>query len=319
MRIHKLVLPTPFYIGPVNVYLIDDPPLTLLDTGPDTPETFKALEDQLDAAGHGVNEIRRVIITHTHSDHCGLAGKIQKLSGAPIFVHPWEERHLTRPFDHGRAGFLLAQAGVPNEIRELFNMRRFRYEGAGEELTDVKLLDDGDEVSFSSGSFRVIHTPGHTPGHICLYREGEKMLLAGDTVLERITPNPVMNPDPRAPERRFPSLEMYHSSLERLRRMAPSLVHTGHGGDVTDMGMYHAGMMHHFSERQQKVIELIGGGSATAWELSQRLFPNLAGDHLFLAVSEASAHLDIGVTESRLAMEPRDGIQYFRRRAQPAL
>ncbi len=313
MRIHKLILPTPFYIGPVNVYLIDDQPLTLFDTGPDTPEALTGLEEQLDSAGHGLKEIKRIIISHTHRDHCGLAGRIQKISGAPVFVHPWEESRLTQSFDPLQAGRMLAQLGVPKEVLELFDGRRRRYQGSDEALTDVKLLQEGDDLGFTSGSFRVIHTPGHTPGHICLYREGEKLLIAGDTVLEKITPNPVINPDPGVPERRFPSLRVYHESLDRLRRISPALVYTGHGREVTDLDAYYSGMRRHSKERQQKAMDLLADGSASAWELAQRLFPNMSGDHVFLAVSETSAHLDLAASEGLVAMAERDGVQYFRR------
>ncbi len=313
MLIHKLILPTPFPVGPVNVYLIDERPLTLLDTGPNTPEALAALEEQLDTVGHGLQEIKRIVISHTHMDHCGLAAKIQRASGAPVFVHPWEENRLTRPFDYIRSGRILAQAGVPREVLAQLDRRRERYQDTGEALTDVKLLEEADELNFSHGTFRVVHTPGHTPGHLCLFREAERLLIAGDTVLERITPNPVISPDPRDPDRRFPSLKMYLQSLDRLRGMAPSLIHTGHGRDITDMDTYQAGLLRHHKDRQQKVIELVGQGSATAWEISQRLFPHLNGDHLFLAVSEASAHLDMAVSEGLVSMDAQDGVHRFRR------
>ncbi|MBI4468126.1 MAG: MBL fold metallo-hydrolase, partial [Acidobacteria bacterium] len=254
MRIHKLILPTPFAIGPVNVYLIEDRQLALFDTGPETPEAMTALDEQLEGAGHGIKEIRRIVISHTHSDHCGLAPKIQQASGASVFVHPWEENRLTRPFDDAPTARLLAQAGVPVEEIERYRLRRSYYEGARAGLSDVRLLRDGDELPFSSGSLRVIHTPGHTPGHICLFHEGGRFLLGGDTVLDRITPNPVMNPDPRQPDRRFPSLRMYHQTLDRLQSIAPVLIHTGHGADVAELASYRTNLLRHHRQRQQRVV-----------------------------------------------------------------
>src|SRR5881392_1246442 len=95
MKIIPITLPTPFYIGPVNVYLIKDDPITLIDTGPKTKETVDVLRAGLRNAGISISDIRRIVLTHAHEDHCGLARQVRdEAKNAEILVHDWETGHL---------------------------------------------------------------------------------------------------------------------------------------------------------------------------------------------------------------------------------
>ena len=132
---------------------------------------------------------------------------------------------------------LLMRAGVPGE--EIETMRRL-YEGMrqyADSLNDDQCTDlrDGAELEFESGALRVVHTPGHTPGSCSFVREADRTVIAGDCILKRITPNPVLSPDPIDPSRRFRSLAEYLVSLARVRSFAPTLVLGGHGEPVHDL------------------------------------------------------------------------------------
>ncbi|NJM52363.1 MAG: MBL fold metallo-hydrolase, partial [Blastocatellia bacterium] len=95
MKVISIALPTPFLVGDVNVYVIDDEPLTLIDTGPKTPEAAQALRDGLSRNGIKLSDIQRIILTHAHEDHCGLAKTIRdEAKNAEIYVHDWETGHL---------------------------------------------------------------------------------------------------------------------------------------------------------------------------------------------------------------------------------
>ena len=169
------------------------------------------------------------------------------------------------------------------------------------------------EFTFASGALRVVHTPGHTPGSCCLLRESNRLMLTGDTILKNITPNPILNADPLNPERRFPSLGEYLVSLARIRELAPTLLRTSHGDDVTDYEEHFNRLVRHVRERQNKVIKLVPKEGITAWEMSQQMFPHVKAINQFLAVSEAVANLDLAVADGRLRLESRDNSETYYR------
>ena len=114
MRVVPISLPTPFYIGPVNVYLIAEDPLTIIDTGPKTKETIDALRAGLRKAGFLVSDLRRIVLTHAHEDHCGLARSLRdEAKNAEVFVHNWETGHRHSRLEYEEHRTLLVRAGVP--------------------------------------------------------------------------------------------------------------------------------------------------------------------------------------------------------------
>ncbi len=318
MKIIPLSIPTPFYVGEVNVYLIKETPLTLIDVGPKTKEATEVLRRKLRQNGVEFADIERIVLTHAHEDHCGLAKQVRdEAKNATIFVHEWETGHLFGRLSQDEHRNLMLRSGVPNsvfsELQEMYEEISLLTDSLVE--GEFELLHDGMEIEFNSGSLKVLHTPGHTPGSCSFVREANRTLICGDCVLKRITPNPMLSPDPINPKNRFASLAEYLVSLARIRSFSPTLVYGGHGEPVTDFEEIFNRYVRAIDDRQRKVINLVSVSGITAYEVAQRLFPDSINHnvHRFLAISEAIAHLDYAESEGRIGLEIADGIEFYRK------
>ena len=140
-------------------------------------------------------------------------------------------------------------------------------------------------------------------------------MISGDCVLKRITPNPVLSVDPIDPSKRFHSLAEYLVSLARLREAKPTYIYGGHGEPITDFEEIFHRYVRLIDERQSKVISLLEKSGSTAFEVAVKLFPKAISDSTqrFLAISEAVAHLDYANLESKIAVESKNGIEFYRK------
>ena len=232
------------------------------------------------AAGADRVRIAHVTETHVHADFVSGARALAEATGAAL--------HLS---GEGKSEWAYSE----------------------DALARANVLRHGTTFGVGDVRLEAIHTPGHTPGSCCLLRESNRLLLTGDTILKNITPNPVLNPDPIDPERRFPSLGEYLVSLARIRSLAPTLLRTAHGDDVNDYEEHFHRLLRHIRDRQTKVIGLVPKDGTTVWKISGLVFPSVSDIHRFLAVSEAAAHLDLAVAEGRLRVELNDGVERFLR------
>lgn len=318
MKIIPLSIPTPFYVGDVNVFLIKDDPLTLIDVGPKTPEAARILREKLAHQGVKFADVQRIVLTHAHEDHCGLTKMIRdEAKNAEVLIHDWEKGNLFGRLGQDAQRVLLLRSGVPESVfadmQKLYDEISLLTDSLSD--NEYSLLHDDMELEFAGGSLRVLHTPGHTPGSCSFLREADRTIICGDCVLKRITPNPILAPDPIDPNRRFRSLAEYLVSLARIRALSPTLAYGGHGEAVTDFEEIFNRYVRAIDERQKRVISLVDGTETTAYSVAKRLFPDSFDHdvHRFLAISEAIAHLDYAESAGKIGVETSSGVELYRR------
>jgi len=311
-NIYKVEVPIPFPLGTANVYLIDAPPRTLIDTGIKTEASFAALEKGLKDIGLNMDSIKRILITHGHIDHYGQAKRLSSLSDAPIYMHVKDYGRI-RSFLHliGPLKSVLIRNGVPERfVQEAVRFMEFTMSLA-DSPDEAFFLDDGDPIPFESMTWKAIHCPGHSPGQLCFYWPSKKILLSGDHLLKEITPNPVLNVEGNEDAFRYPSLIEYLDSLEKVRSMELSLVLPGHGEEIRDARGLIRKILDHHEERMKRVRSALADGEKTPFEIAMRLFPGIPPFEIFLGFSEAVGHLEILKEKGMIRRAERNGKDYY--------
>jgi glyoxylase-like metal-dependent hydrolase (beta-lactamase superfamily II) len=312
-KIYKIELPIPFAPRTTNVFFVDEPPRTLIDTGVKTDACFKALENGLRSLGFDVASIERILITHGHIDHHGQAKRLSSLSGAPIYIHPLEYGRI-RSIIHS-LGFLKAVL-LRNGVPETFVGEALHYievaQKMGDSLDEASFLTDGDPVPFASMRWRTIQCPGHSPGLICFYWPEKGVLFSGDHLLNAITPNPLLNVSGSLHQPlRYPSLRAYIDSLQKINELPITLVLPAHGDEVRDAKGLIRGVLRHHEQRMELIGSLISHREKTAYEVCTKVFPEGSPFEVFLGMSEVLGHLDILRENGRIGSRERGGREYY--------
>jgi len=195
--VHRLTLPTPFPVGPVYAYLFEGDLLTLVDTGPKADVTRESLRAGLADFGYRPEDIQRIIVTHHHADHMGLAAEIWQRSGAEIWTHPYSLPWLAdyagqQARHHPFYAAIWQQAGVPTDIVALMNDSSASLLRWIDPVLATHTLDEGQQIDLGGAPWQVFHTPGHAGGLICLWEPASRTLLANDHLLRDISSNPVL-------------------------------------------------------------------------------------------------------------------------------
>jgi glyoxylase-like metal-dependent hydrolase (beta-lactamase superfamily II) len=298
--------------------------IVVVDPGWDTEAGWQGLTAGLGSAGATPADVTGVVVTHVHPDHHGLSARLRDASGAWIAMHPAERdslpaRHWNQAHSRDNDLGWLRSCGVPADVSAELAITD---EGIRPLLAmpepDV-LLEHGDLVSVAGRQLRAVWTPGHTPGHLCLHEETEDVLLTGDHVLPRITPNIGVQPHTADPP-----LAAY---LESLRRIAahdsaealPAHEYRFHG--LADRARI---LQAHHDRRCQEILGVLARlGPATVWQVTEQLswsrgWSSVRGFMRRAAIGETAAHLDYlsGLGQVRQAPGTADvPVTYTARRA----
>jgi len=311
-KIYKIELPIPFPIKTTNVFFVDEPPRTLVDTGIKTEASFEALKKGMKNIGFSLQSIERVLITHGHIDHYGQAKTLSSLSGAPIYIHSKEYGRI-RSIIHS-LGFLksiLLINGVPEALVNEALCYIESTQKMADPLEEAYFLNDGDAVLFESMAWKTIHCPGHSPGLICFYWPEKKILFSGDHLLGEITPNPILTVSEYGPPFQYPSLKQYLASLEKIERLEISLLLSGHGEEINDAKGLIRKIFAHHQERIEHILTFLSRGEKTPFEIAMDLFPGAPSFEVFLGISEAVGHLEILREKGMVKVKERNGKDYY--------
>ena len=291
-------LPTPFPVGPVNCYLLPEPPVTIVDPGMLWQESLEPLERLVAEVGSAFDVIDQIVVTHAHPDHFGAAAWIAERAGCPILCGRDERPKLLLEGHHLFSyRSLLADLGIPAELvatlPELYGGIQAGF--VQTPTADmVVAVDDGQTLPAGGRDLEVMISPGHATGHVSLFDPERSLLFSGDHLLPRITPNPVLEPDPDAIDGRRHSLVEYLSTFDRFTALDPAVVLPGHGEPFTDVRALVSEMRRHHDERAQRIVDVVAAmGAPTPYEISTRMFKGLEGFGAMLGVSEIVGHLDL--------------------------
>ncbi|MEA2408467.1 MAG: hypothetical protein QOE69_2586 [Thermoleophilaceae bacterium] len=314
--IHRIAVPTPFAVGRVNVYLIEDDPLTLVDAGPNSGTSFDELQRGIAELGHRLEDIELVILTHQHIDHLGLVSLVAQRSGADVaaidvavpFVENYSEEAQK---DDAFAREVMLRNGIPEDVVSALTSvsQAFRAWGARADVTRV--LRDGEEMRFRDRTLHVHHRPGHSPTDTVFHDHDRRILIAGDHLLGHISSNPLITRPTDGSTERAQALVAYLRSLEATREMDVELVLPGHGDPITDHRSLIDERFTLHRRRAEKIHRLITERPRTAYEIAQALWGNVAVTQAYLTLSEVLGHVDLLTGDGRAREVDRDGTSVF--------
>ena len=320
--VYRVTMPVPFRaLRTVNCYLLRGPGgWDVVDTGLKTPEALAVWKAAFAHLGVAPGDVRQIILTHHHPDHVGLAGHFQQAAqevdgrAVPVRMSAREGEIIGLVWGTDRSArthlmeIFFARCGLPDPAetnfshREIEAMRRMLLPAA--DITGD--LTPGETVQIGARWFEIIHTPGHSDGHLIFYDPSEGLLLAGDHVLPHITPNisfwPGVEPDP---------LGRYLNSLSGLKSLGVRQALPGHGGVITDWKQRLSVLETHHAERLDAMQHAVGRG-ATVFEVSRHVFRHRTLDRhqMRMAVTETLAHLDHLTDRGRLRRQDDEAWWY---------
>ncbi|MBI2954595.1 MAG: MBL fold metallo-hydrolase [Chloroflexi bacterium] len=307
-------------LGHLNSYLIrGDKGCLLIDAGWNTEDAFQALHGQLESLGLGFRDIAVVIVTHVHPDHYGLAGRIKQISPTRFAFHIWEKALIESRYVHfselqRKIGHFLRRHGVPVDIADPLEKASLPALDFVTVAWPDEVLYGGENFAFGEFEFEVLWTPGHSPGHVCLYEPTKKILFSGDHVLPTITPNVSYHLQSGSNP-----LGDFINSLHQVQRLPVSLILPAHEDIFTDLAARVDEIIHHHEDRKQRILEALDRGPKTAYSIAKQLTWNVPGNKLLrlealqqrFAVMETLSHLELLRMEGQVERASHDGVWWY--------
>jgi len=311
LGIYQITMPIPFPLAQVHAYLIETGDgWAMVDAGFPSEEALAVMQREIDRIAGGPEQIRTVFISHYHPDHSGLAGWLEE-AGAQIVIHerdfPQVQRmnsdEPVRPEEYGGAAFAAMAAATSFSWEEMRKeMHRLRFP-----VREPRLVQGGETVTVGGREFKLVWTPGHTEGHLCVLDVTSNLLFCGDHMLARITPHIGMWRDNGSNP-----LHRYEESLALVEQMAPARGLPAHEAPIEDLAWRARDLRRHHQQRRERLLDAMGPDLRKPLDIATAVFTGREGPmQMFLALSETLSHLEALVLESLVAREETpDGVLY---------
>jgi len=306
-------IPTPFSIGSVHSYILFGDYVTLVDTGPKTEKAWRSFVYQLNEKGLRIRDIDQIVLTHQHVDHSGLLRTIKEHHPlVKIYAHPW-----TIPWIEQETGFiqqkltffqrLFSENGLSKQ--QIEEIEKF-YNDLNQYMDSTKIegiLEDGDRVE-GLKDWKVIHSPGHSQGHIVLYNEKNKDLIAGDHLIGHTSAGAFIEPAIVEGSPRPKSVIGYRDSLKKIRNLPLNDIYSGHGAVIHNPYEIIDQQLLRFERKKRQLESYLSQGEFSVYELMQLVYPNRYQKHLALFFAEVLGHLDLLEEEGKVKLVKVQGI-----------
>jgi glyoxylase-like metal-dependent hydrolase (beta-lactamase superfamily II) len=316
-----MAIPTPFMVGRVNCYLIEDDPLTLVDTGPNSGKALDALERALAEHGRRIEDLERIVITHQHIDHLGLVDILARRSGAEIcaldLLAPVIEAYGPEAErDDELAEALMLRHGISRDVVTALRAVSRSFRGWGGSTAVTRRLTDGEALPFAGRTLRAIHRPGHSPSDTVFHDEERRLLIAGDHLIPHISSNPLISRplggksgEPGGGRPR--ALLIYMDSLRETREMELDLVLPGHGDPFDGHAALIDDRFAMHERRARKIAGLIAEQPCSAHEIAHSLWGNVAVTQAYLTLCEVLGHVDLLLDRGQVREREVGGVVRF--------
>ncbi len=315
----QIPLPTGLPVGTVNVYFFPGPVPTLIDTGLKSTESFAALQQALAMEGYSPADLQRIIISHPHVDHFGMAADIAAQNNAELLVfeptipilvdfpHSWHHRseyyqHVLFPKLHLSDDVALPIASYYKTIEKTADAL------PAKRVTPVRA---GEWIQLGNRRWQILHTPGHSAHLTCYYQPETRQFMSTDMLLHQ-TPTPIIEPPADNSDNYVPSLPQYLESLARIDALAIEVIYPGHGETFYD---HHTLIEHQrarIRRRQQECLQYVRDGDATVEPLLIKMYPHFPPQFRFAALWMLLGYLDMSRATGDITRVDSNGYwQYF--------
>lgn len=299
--VHRIELDVAGPMESVATYLLEDNAgHVLVDAGWESLSNWGSFVDQLAAVDASPDDIDMVVVTHSHADHVGLVARLADVAEATVMAHPFDRVSHTPMYDvlEERIPYLwswLEYNGVPpTTIEHIRTDGEPQFPRVNPGYIDFDMCaEPGANITVGGTKWTLLWTPGHSPGHICLYDRQRDVLLSGDHVLPNETPN--ISYWPGLP---IQPLTAYLQSLERTVDLDPSLILPAHGDPIQDPIDRIDEIRRHHDERLRQVKRILADSPKSAWDVAAEIewdygsFSEFGMDNQNLALTETLSHIE---------------------------